>query len=51
MNKKSPARYMSANCAEISKVTSGGGSLILRDFGPPEANAFDRKYSMYCIRL
>ena len=26
-NKKSPARYMPANCAEISKVTSGGRIL------------------------
>ena len=25
-NKKSPARYMPANCAEISKVTSGGAN-------------------------
>ena len=32
-NKKSPARYMPANCAEISKVTSDGGNWILRDFG------------------
>ena len=48
--KKSPARYMSANCAEISKVTSGGGNWILRDLGPPEAKAFDRKHSFY-IRL
>ena len=30
-NKKSPARYMPENCAEISKVTSGGGNWILRD--------------------
>ena len=28
---------MPANCAEISKVTSGGGNWILRDLGPPEA--------------
>ena len=41
---------MPANCAEISKVTSGGGNWILRDFGPPEAKAFDLKYSS-CIRL
>ena len=42
---------MPANCAEIySKVTSGGGNWILRDLGPPEAKAFDRKYSS-CIRL
>ena len=39
-----------ANCAEISKVTSGGGNWILRDLGPPEAKAFDWKYSC-CIRL
>ena len=44
------SRYMPANCAEISKVTSGGGNWILRDLGPPEAKAFDRKYSS-CIRL
>ena len=49
-NKKSPARYMPANCAEISKVTSGGANWILWDLGPPEAKAFDRKYSS-CIRL
>ena len=49
-NKKSPARFLPANCAEVSKVTSGGGNLILRDLGPPEAKAFDRKYSS-CIRL
>ena len=48
--KKSPASYMPANCAEISKVTSGGGNWILRDLGPPEAKAFDRKYSS-CIPL
>ena len=41
---------MLANYAEISKVTSGGGNWILRDLGPPEAKAFDRKYSS-CIRL
>ena len=41
-NKKLPACYMPANCAEISKVTSGGGNWILRDLGPPEAKAFDR---------
>ena len=33
---------MPANCAEISKVTSGGGNWILRDLGPPEAKVFDR---------
>ena len=44
-NSRSPA-----NCAEISKVTNGGGNWILRDLGPPEAKAFDRKYSS-CIRL
>ena len=49
-NKNSPARYMPANCAEISKVTSGGGNWILRDLGPPEAKAFDQIYSS-CIRL
>ena len=49
-NKKIPALFLPANCAEISKVTSGGGNLILRDLGPPEAKAFDRKYSS-CIRL
>ena len=48
--KKFPARFLPANCAEISKVTSGGGNLILRDFGPLEVKAFDRKYSS-CIRL
>ena len=42
--------YMPANCVEINKVTSGGGNWILRDLGPPEAKAFDRKYSS-CIRL
>ena len=47
-NKKFPARFLSANCAEISKVTSGGGNWILWDLGPPEAKAFDRKYSS-CI--
>ena len=41
---------MLANCAEISKMTSGGGNWILRDLGPPEAKAFDRKYSS-CIRF
>ena len=41
---------MPANCAEISKVTSGGGNWILRDLGPPEGKAFSRKYSS-CIRL
>ena len=49
-NKKSPARFMPTNCAEISKVTSGGGNWILRDLESPEAKAFDRKYSS-CIRL
>ena len=48
--KKSPASSLPANCAEISKVTSGGGNWILRDLGPPEAKAFDQKYSS-CIRL
>ena len=37
---------MPANCAEISKVTSGGGNWILRDLGPPEAKAFDRKIQL-----
>ena len=32
-NKKSPAHYMPANCAEISKVAGGGGNWILRDLG------------------
>ena len=32
-NKKSPAHYMPANCAEISKVASGGGNWILQDLG------------------
>ena len=41
---------MPANCAEISKVTSGGGNWILQHLEPPEAKAFDRKYSS-CIRL
>ena len=41
---------MPANCAEVNKVTSGGGNWILRDLGPPKAKAFDRKYSS-CIRL
>ena len=48
--KKFPASFLFANCAEISKVTSGGGNWILRDLGPPEAKAFDRKHSS-CIRL
>ena len=38
---------MSANCAEISKVTSGGGNWILRDLEPPEAKAFNWKYSSF----
>ena len=42
-NKKSPARFIPANCAEISKVTSGGGNSILRDLEPPEAKANNRK--------
>ena len=41
---------MPANCAEISKVTSSGRNWILRDLEPPEAKAFDWKYSS-CIRL
>ena len=41
---------MPVSCAEISKVTSGGGSWILRDMGPPEAKAFGQKYSS-CTRL
>ena len=41
---------MPANCAEICKVTSGGGNWISRDLDPPEAKAFDQKYSS-CIRL
>ena len=49
-NKKFPTRFLPANCAEISKVTSGGGNWILRDLGPPEAKALPRKYSS-CIRL
>ena len=49
-NKKFPARFLPANCAEISKVTSGGGNWILRDLGHQEAKAFERKYSS-CIRL
>ena len=49
-NKKFSARFLPANCPEISKVTSSGGNWILRDVGPPEAKAFDRKYSS-CIRL
>ena len=48
--KKFPARFLPANCAEINKVTSGGGNWILRDLGPLEARAFGRKYSS-CIRL
>ena len=32
MNKKFPARFLPANCAEISKVTSGDGNWILRDW-------------------
>ena len=42
--------FLPANCAEISKMTNGGGNWILRDLGPPEAKALDRKYSS-CIRL
>ena len=49
-NKKFPARFLPANSAEISKVTSGGGNWILRDLGPTEAKPFDQKYSS-CIRL
>ena len=49
-NKKFPELFLPANCAEISKATSGGGNWILRDLGPPEAKAFDRKYRS-CIRL
>ena len=49
-NEKFPARFLPANCAEISKVTSGGGNWILRDLEPPEVKAFDRKYSS-CTRL
>ena len=49
-NKKFPARFLLANCAEVSKVTSGGGNWILWDLGPLEAKAFDQKYSS-CIRL
>ena len=49
-NKKFQARFLPANCAEISKVTSGGGNWILRDLGPPEAKTFDLKYSSF-IRL
>ena len=49
-NKKFPAHFLLAICAEISKVTSDGGNWILRDLGTPEAKAFDRKYSS-CIRL
>ena len=49
-NKKFQAQFLPANCAEISKVTSGGRNWILRDLGPPEAKTFDRKYSS-CIHL
>ena len=35
---------------KLATVTSGGGNWILRDLAPPEAKAFDRKYSS-CIRL
>ena len=49
-NKRFPARFLPANCAEISEVTSSGGNWILRDLGTSEAIAFDRKYSS-CIRL
>ena len=49
-NKKFPARFFPANCAEVSKVTSGGGNRILRDLGLLEAKASDRKYSS-CISL
>ena len=48
--KKFPARFLPANCAEITKVTSGGGNWILQDLGPPEAKSFNRKYSS-CICL
>ena len=48
--KNSQHVFLPANCAKISKVTSGGGNWILRDLGPPEAKAFDRKYSSW-IRL
>ena len=48
--KNSQHVFLPANCAEISKVTSGDGNWILRDLGPPEAKAFYRKYSS-CIRL
>ena len=41
---------MPANCAEIGKVSSGGGNWILPDFGSTEAKVFDQKYSS-CIRL
>ena len=34
----------------FSKITSGGGNWILPDLGPPEAKAFEQKYSSY-IRL
>ena len=47
---KNSQYFLPANCAEISKVTSGGGNWILRDLGPLKAKAFDRKYSS-CIRL
>ena len=36
-NKKFPARFLSANCVEISKVTSGGRNWILRDLGSLES--------------
>ena len=42
-------QHVPANCAEISKVTSGGGNWILRDLEPPEAKVLGRKYSS-CIR-
>ena len=48
--KNSQHVFLLANCAEISKVTSGGRNWILQDLGPLEARAFDRKYSS-CIRL
>ena len=32
-NKKTPARYTPANCAKISKVTSGGGNWNLVGLG------------------
>ena len=49
-SRKFSACFLPTNCAEISKVTSSGGNLILRDLGPPEAKALDLKYSS-CIRL